>query len=167
MPKTRTSFRFKTTLAPIKAPFLKTAIYLPDEVIRQLPKGRVRVEGTFNGTPFSLAVQHLKDGSRYFSVSGPLRKAAGMELGDSVTVAFKLIDPDKLDIPEELEAILEQDEEARKAWDTLTRGYQRGLILYVTSVKNVDSRIRRALDLLNRAKAGLLHGQQRKRKNQA
>ena len=156
---TKLSFRFQTSLAPIKAAFLKTAIFLPREVVRQLPKGRVRVKGTFNGAPFALAVQHLKDGSRYFSVSAPLRKAAGIKIGDPVTVSFKIVDPDKVEIPEELEAVLSQDDEAREAWDKLTRGYQRGLIHYVTSVKNVDSRIRRALDLLNRAKAGMLLGQ--------
>lgn len=160
----KSSFRFQTSLAPIKAPFLKTAIFLPAEIIRQLPKGRVRVKGTFNGAPFALAVQHLKDGSRYFAVSAPLRKAAGIDLGDKVAVAFKTVDPDNVEIPEELEAVLAQDDRAREAWDKLTKGYQRGLIHYVTSVKNIDSRISRAIDTLNRAKAGMLQGQ-KKRQN--
>ena len=159
MPSSKLSFRFQTSLAPVRAAFIKTAIFLPPDIVRQLPKGRVRVEGTFNRAPFALAVLHLKDGSRFFSVSASLRKAAGIKLGDPVAVSFKIVDPDKLDIPEELEAILSEDDQARKAWNKLTRGYQRGLIHYVTSVKNVDSRIRRALDLMNRAKAGLLHGQ--------
>ena len=143
---------------------MKTAIFLPREIIRQLPKGRVRVEGTFNGAPFALAVLHRKDGSRYFSVSAPLRKVAGIKAGDPVVVLFKLVDPDKLEVPEELEAVLSQDDQAREAWDKLTTGYKRSLIYYVTSVKNVDSRINRSLDILNRAKAGLLHGQKTQRK---
>jgi len=80
-------------------------------------------------------------------------------------VKFKIVDPDKINIPEELEAVLEQDEDARKAWDKLTRGYQRGLIHYVTSVKNVDSRIKRAIDLMERAKTGQLYGQKNARKS--
>ena len=154
------SFTFRTTLAPITSALIKTAIFLPSGIIRQLPKGRIRVKGTFNGVPFALAVLHLKDGSRFFSVSAPLRKAAGIKVGDPVSVVFNLVDPDKLDIPEEFQAVLLQDDLARKAWDKLTTGYQRSLIHYVTSVKNVDSRIKRSLDLLERAKAGLLHGQQ-------
>ena len=59
-------------------------------------------------------------------------------------------------------AVLSQDGEGKDAWDKLTTGYQRSLIHYVTSVKNVDSRIKRALDLVNRAKLGLLHGQRTK-----
>ena len=153
------NFRFQTKLAPIEAVFMKSAIFLPKEIVRQLPEGRVRVKGTCNSIPFALAVQHLKDGARYFSVSGPLRKAAGIQIGDRVTVSFHLVDPDKLDVPEALQAVLDQDDAARKAWDKLTTGYRRSLIHYITSVKRVDSQINRALDLLNRAKAGLLHGQ--------
>ena len=157
------SFKFEAALSEIDAAFIKTAIYLPEKVIKQLPQGRVRVKGTFNGVPFALAVLHLKDGSRFFSVNASLRRAAQLRVGDRVHVHFKIVDPDKLDIPEELEAVLEQDDQARKAWDELTSGYQRSLIHYVTSVKNVDSRIKRSIDLLNRAKAGLLHGHKKGR----
>ena len=163
MPAPRMTFRFRTTLSEIEGLFIKTAIFLPEEIIHALPKGRVRVKGTMNSAAFALAVQHLKDGSRYFSVSAPLRKAAGIRMGDPVEVYFQLVDPDKLDMPEELEAVLDQDELAREAWDKLTTGYQRSLIHYITSVKNVDSRIKRSIDLLNRARAGLLHGQKKKR----
>lgn len=167
MPASKARFRFQTTLAPIEAPFMKTAIYLPGDVIRQLPKGRVRVKGTCNGAPFALAVQHLKDGSRYFSVSAALRKSAGIrKVGDRVVVTFKIVDPDELEIPEEMEAVLAQDDLAREAWEKLTIGYKRSLIIYITSVKNVDSRIARSLDLLSRAKAGLLHGQRNRRKKE-
>ena len=90
-------------------------------------------------------------------------RAAKIRVGDPVRVNFKIVNPDKLDIPEELQAILAQDDDARKAWEKLTTGYRRSLIHYVTSVKNVDSRIKRSLDLLNKAKAGLLHGQKKAR----
>jgi len=156
-------FQFETRLSEIDAVFIKTAIFLPGKIIRQLPAGRIRVKGTFNNAAFSLAVLHLKDGSRYFSVSAALRRAAKIRVGDPVKVNFKIVNPDKIDIPEELQAILSQDDDARKAWEKLTTGYRRSLIHYVTSVKNVDSRIKRSLDLLNKAKAGLLHGQKKSR----
>ena len=161
MAQLKKTFRFSAPLSPIKAVFLNTAIFLPDRVIRALPKGRVRVKGTFNKAPFALAVQHLKDGSRYFAVSAPLRKAAGIKTGDQVEVSFRLVDPDKIEIPEELQAVLDQDAAASAAWQKFTPGYQRGLVLYVTSVKNIDSRIKRALDLMERAKSGLLYSQKK------
>ena len=162
----KTRFRFSAPLSPVKAAFLNSVIFVPGKVVAQLPNGRVRVEGTFNGAPFALAVQHMKDGSRYFSVSAPLRKAAGIKVGDQVQVSFTLVDPDKVEIPEELEAVLAQDDRAMEVWNGLTRGYQRSLIHYVASVKNVDSRIDRALKLMDRAKAGLLQGQKKKPRRQ-
>ena len=161
MGRKKTDFQFETTLSEIDKPLMKTAIFLPDHIIEKLPPGRVRVEGKFNQAPFALAVQHMKDGSRFFSVSASLRKAAAIQIGDKVKVVFRIVDPDKLDMPEELEAVLAQDDEARKAWDKLSRGFQRSLIHYITSVKNVDSRIRRCLDTMARAKMGKLHGQRK------
>lgn len=161
MAKTKFDFQFETRLSDIDNPFIKTAIFLPGPIIKMLPPGRVRVEGKFNAAPFALAVQHMKDGSRYFSVSAALRKAAGIQLGDKVKVVFKIVDPDKVDVPEELDAVLAQDDEARAVWEQLPRGYQRSLIHYVTSVKNIDSRIKRSIDILTRAKMGRLHGQKK------
>ncbi|MDQ2656697.1 MAG: YdeI/OmpD-associated family protein [Bacteroidota bacterium] len=162
MPPGSKAFQFVVPLSEIEGLLVKTVIFLPREIIGKLPGGRIRVEGTFNDAPFALAVQHRKNGARYFSVSAPLRKAAAVKVGNPVRVKFRIVNPDKLDIPEELEAVLAQDDAAREAWYKLTLGYRRGLIHYVTSVKNVDSRIRRSIDLLNRAKAGLLHGQRKK-----
>jgi len=163
MPADQKSFSFEARLSEIDAVLIKTAVFLPADVVARLPKGRVRVKGTFNGAPFALAVQNLKDGSRYFAVGAPLRKAAMIKVGDKVVVKFRIVDPDELDVPEELEAVLAQDDAGKKVWDDLTTGYQRSLIHYITSVKNVDSRIKRALDLVNRAKAGQLHVQKKSR----
>jgi hypothetical protein len=162
MPPGSKAFQFVVPLSEIEGLLVKTVIFLPKEIVGKLPAGRIRVEGTFNDAPIALAVQHRKNGARYFSVSAPLRKAARIKLGDPVRVKFRIVNPDKLHIPEELEAVLAQDDAAKEAWDKLTLGYRRGLIHYVTSVKNVDSRINRSIDLLNRAKAGLLHGQKKK-----
>jgi hypothetical protein len=162
MPSKKTSFEFTTSLSDIDAVFMKTAIFLPANIVTELPTGRLRVKGTMNGAPFALAVQNLKDGSRYFSVGAPLRKAARVNVGERVVVKFKIVDPNVVEVPEELDAVLQQDPLAMKAWSKLTQGYQRGLIHYVTSVKNVDSRIKRAIDLMERAKAGSLHGQKKK-----
>jgi hypothetical protein len=152
------SYSFKTTLATIKGGLIHTVIYLPEKIVEQLPEGRVRTKGTMNGVPFALAPQYKKEAGRYFSVSASLRRSAKIEVGSKVDVIFNLVDPDELDIPEELDAVLQQDEEAMKAWNKLTIGYQRSLIHYVTSVKNVESRIKRSLELMEKAKFGKLAG---------
>jgi hypothetical protein len=161
MPRSKSSYSFKTSLAKIKGSLIPVVIFLPDEIVEALPTGRLRAKGTMNGIPFSLAPQYKKDGRRFFSVNASLRRSAGIKEGDQVNVTFKLVDPGVVELPEELEAVLAQDDEAMAVWNNFTKGLQRSLVHYVTSVKNVDSRIKRSLQMMEKAKLGLLSAQQR------
>lgn len=162
------TYKFAERITRIDAQFMQYILVLPDAIIEQIEaenegkKGRIRVEGTMNGASFALAIQNLKTGEKYFSVSNPLRKAAKIQLSVPVQVEFHLVDPDKLNIPEELIAVLNEDPEGKVAFENLTTGYKRSLIHYITSVKNVDSRIKRAIELVDKAKYGQLYGQQKK-----
>ena len=156
MGKGRTAFKFSTTLSNAKGNFISTVIYLPKEIVDMLPKGRIRTKGAMNGAVFALAPQYKKDGSRFFTVSSSLRKAAKIKAGDKVEVIFRLVGKDEIEMPEELEAVLSQDEKAKSVWKELTSGRQRDVIIYVTSVKNTDTRISRALQSIEKVKAGLL-----------
>jgi uncharacterized protein YdeI (YjbR/CyaY-like superfamily) len=159
------TFKFEARLTRIDALFMQYILVLPDEVLERIDKkGRIRVKGTMNGAPFALAIQNLKTGERYFSVSAPLRKAAKIQLSVPVQVVFELVDENQLDVPEELLAVLEEDPEGKAAFEQLTTGYKRSLIHYITSVKNVDSRIKRAIQLVQKAKNRQLHGQREKDK---
>ncbi len=90
----------------------------------------MRIEGTFNDAPVNLGIQSKKEGFYYVSVSAALRRAAKIKPGDVVRVKFTVADPEKLDMPEEMEAVLAQDEDAAKAWAELTTGIQRSLLHY-------------------------------------
>ena len=157
------TYTFTAHLTRIDAKFLQYILIVPEDILESIGnKGKVRTEGTINGHPFALAIQNLKTGERFFSISAPLRKAAKIQVSQPVTVAFKVVDPNKLDIPEELTAVLEQDQEGKKVFDAFTIGYKRGLIHYITSVKNVDSRIKRAMEIITKAKYRQLNGQREK-----
>lgn len=158
-------YTFETQLKKVHDSHVNTIIVVPDKIIKSLPaEGRVRTKGTFNNTPFALAIQFKKDGTRYFSFSAGLRKKARLGSGDPVKVRFWIVDPDLIDVPEELQAVLEQDLDAMKAWNSFTPGLQRGLAHYVNSVKNVDSRIKRAIEMMEKAKYGQLHAQKATKK---
>jgi len=158
-------YTFETRLKRVHDSHVDTIIVVPDKIIKSLPvEGRVRTKGTFNKTPFALAIQFKKDGTRYFSFSASLRRKARLGSGDPVKVRFWIVDPDEVDVPEELQAVLGQDLEAMKAWKSFTPGLQRGLAHYVNAVKNVDSRIKRALEIMEKAKYGQLHAQKMAKK---
>lgn len=148
------SFTFETRLTEYKDMLVSTVVEIPVEVVKKLPAGRVRVEGKLNQVPFNLAIQSKKNGPRYLSVSQAMRKSAGVKPNEKVKVTFAIVDPDKLELPEEMEAVLAQDDEAAKKWNKLTVGLQRSLVHYINSSKNVDVRIERALFLINKVKSG-------------
>lgn len=157
------TFSFTGKLEKIDLQLVHYILVVPQEIIEQLPKGRVRVKGEMNGTPFALAIQSMKTGERYFSMGGALRREVKVKkAGEVIKVTFHLVDSEELDIPEELEAVLAQDPEGAEVFNALTTGYKRGLIHYITSVKNVDSRIKRAIQLIEKAKHGQLHAQKEK-----
>jgi hypothetical protein len=147
-------FSFETRLIEYDDTLVSTVVELPGAIISKLPTGRVRVEGNLNAIPFNLGVQFKKSGARYLSISQSMRKLAKLKPGDKVKVTFTIVDPDKLELPEEMEAVLAQDEAGAKLWNKLTVGLQRSLVHYINSTKNVDLRIERALFLLNKVKSG-------------
>lgn len=55
-------------------------------------------------------------------------------------------------MPEELKVMLDQDEEGAQYFHQLTKGKQRSLIYLVGKVKNLDSRINKALAILSHLK---------------
>ena len=153
---------FFSVLEYISGTITHTGIVLPEKTLQELnqPK-RVRIEGTINGTPFNLAIQHIKDGRRFLMVGNTLRKEAKLKAGDKVEVIFTLADPDEIKLPEELIEVMEQDPEGKAVFSKFTPGLQRSLAHYVTSAKQVDTRIKRALELMDKVKSGKLHVQQK------
>lgn len=148
------SFSFETRLVEYKDMLVSTVVEIPKDVLVKLPTGRVRVEGKFNHVPFNLAIQSKKNGPKYLSVSLAVRRAVKIKPGDKVNVSFTVVDNDKLDLPEEMMAVLEQDDEGAKKWNRLTVGLQRSLVHYINSSRNIDVRIERALFLINKVKSG-------------
>jgi hypothetical protein len=162
--KSKNTFTFLAPLATIEGNYVEHGIFLPSELVAQLPAKRLRVKGTINGVAFALAIQYRKSGDRFFMINKKLVKEASLKLGSKAQVNFRLVDPDLVEVPEELEAVLEQDELASSVWATFPNGLRRSLIHYVTSAKSIDVRIKRSLELMEKAKLGLLYIQHSKKK---
>lgn len=137
-----------------------TAILIPDDIMDTRPQKGMRAEGFINQIPFNLAAQSQKIGPNYFMVSANLRRQLKAKAGDYVDIKFEWVSRDKLEIPEELQEVLLQDEEFNARFSTFTVGKQRGLVHFVASAKNTDTRIKRALDLAFKVKNNLLHSDQ-------
>lgn len=126
-------------------------LFLPDRLARSLPfdrHPRLRVRGEIADVPVSGAWLPTGDGRRYFLVSPAVCRAAQIGLGTRVEMRFRIDDPTRVDLPDELSAALERDRAAADAWRTLTPGTQRGLAHLVASARTAETRSRRLAAVL-------------------
>jgi len=149
------------------APVLRTErgminhyLLLPDEVAEAFRQAGVRrVLAVLNGRKYRRALTGRRDGGSCLIVGEALLKEIGAVPGDMVTVELEQDPhPDAVDLPEELTAVLEEDEAAAARFYGMTPGRQRSLALYVTTAKRGDTRIRRALELAFKLRTHTLAG---------
>jgi len=135
--------------------FIQVPVSIVEEMIALKVK---RVLGELNGAPFRLSLISDGEGGRKLMVGTSLRKAANTFEGSQVRVVlWPDPDPDRIDLPEEFEIVLEQDEEAARKYYALTPGKQRSLAYYASSAKQINTRIKRAIELANKLKNNSLY----------
>ena len=95
----------------------------------------------------------LGNGKAYITFSKARMKEANVALGDKVAVQLK---PDHsefgFDIPEEWNAVLDQDPIAKEQFLALKKGLQRATIYLVLQVKSSQGRIDKSLSILENLK---------------
>jgi hypothetical protein len=156
------TYKFTGRLEALGAVSTNFGIIIPEEILESLPAAkRYRVKGLMNKTPFSLAINSIKGGIKYFAVGKTLKKACKLRQGEEVDISFYIVDVNIVDLPEELIEVLAQDEDGNNIWQSFKPGMQRSLAHYVFSVKNTDSRIKRALEIIHKAKTGTLFSQKK------
>lgn len=125
-----------------------TFLTLPKTASASLPsRGMTSVEGTINGYHFRATLEPDGKKSHWLKVSGKLRKAAGAEAGDVVTLdiapAGKEPEPR---VPADLRKALASAPRARTAWKDITPIARRDWIQWIVSAKRPETRARRIIN---------------------
>jgi len=100
---------------------------------------------------YSCGLNHLGDGNFFIIVATRYMKKIGKQVGDVIT--FEIIeDPNPLgvEIPEVLNVLLEQDEDAKTIFENMTDGRKRTLIYTILRTKNIDKQVEMTLEFLNK-----------------
>ncbi len=153
-------YTFKNVLqVGFNSHFIQVPQYLIDKINL---KGRIRVNGEINGFKFNLAIQKTKEDLYYFYFGKKLVKDAKLIIDLEYEVSFTLADINELQLPEVLEMLLEQDEAYNAAWNKFSIGLKRSFCVHISGTKNIDSQIKRATDILDKAIKGELFSQRKK-----
>ena len=116
-----------------------------------------RVVVTFNqGHRWHAALMAHGAFGHYIMVGKQQLKKAGLDGDEEIEVEL-VADTSKYgaEVPEELEAVLETDPEGQRAFEGMTDGGKRSVIFMVARYKTTDSRIEKALDVLEKLKLGI------------
>ncbi len=151
---------FSTRIERLETGMRYHVVPVPEEVSGSfLDAGHRRVLATINGHETRRAFQGPKDGGRYLVLGKAELKAAGVALGDVVTVSLVPDpEPDAIDLTPEFIEALKQDEAARERWESFPRGRQRSLAHYLTSPKRAETRLRRAIEIAEKLRTYTLYG---------
>ncbi len=129
-------------------------ITVPAEVVEAVGGFNTRLLCSLNGhKKMHSGLMGKGDGRGMIIVNKKRQKEWCLNFGEEITATIEL-DHSKygVEMPEELEALLEQDTEGCLLFETLTPGQQRYIIGYVDGVKSIQKRIDRAILLINNLK---------------
>ncbi len=121
---------------------------VPKEVSDTLPRrGRTSVEGAINGHSFQATLEPDGQLSHWLKVSIELQEAAGVAVGDSLTIEMSPVDeePDPK-VPADLEKALAAAPDARRTWNSATSIARLDWIHWVVSAKQIKTREKRIRD---------------------
>jgi hypothetical protein len=151
-------YSFDSFLDKTDGKFMSHFIPVPPEFLdKHKIKVRTRINGNINGHDFNLAIQSMKNGIFYLSASRDFCRQTKLKPGDKMTIHFTIADKNELNVPEELLEVIEQDDHFKLHWNGFSIGVRRGLSHYVASAKSIDTRIKRAIEIMNKSLKGELH----------
>ncbi len=150
---TNEALRFTATIAIVGVnPFVD----VPESISRKLGGRRhIPVSMTINGHPFAANLVPLGGGRFRLYLNGPMRKAAGKDVGDRVTIGLTLDDTPRIEpVRPELAAALAADPSAKEVFEGLSQSRQKEILRYLNRLQKPES-IARSVDRVIR----VLHGE--------
>lgn len=135
-----------------------TVVFLPAAVAAELPlreHPRLRVRGEMDEYPFARAWQPTGE-TWFLMIPKEVLKQGGYQLGDWINVRFNIDDQEAVDVPEALAAALAEDEEFRAAWEGLTAGRRRSVVVRVESAKTPATAAKRVAEVRELVVSGRL-----------
>lgn len=146
------SFKAKIEIIGIN-PF----VYLPARVLKSIfiqtgrDKGPIPVCGTIDGHPYiQTLVKYSGDWRLY--INGPMLKAAGKQVGDTITLTIEFDTVDRV-VPmhPKLRKALKENKMAKETFNKLPPSRQKEIIRYISHLKteaSVDKNVSRAIEFL-------------------
>jgi hypothetical protein len=148
--------KFKGVLTPTARGGGGTLVPVPREVAARLGlKGMPKVKAVIAGHPYRGSLMPMGDGTYCLGVLKAIQEAAGIVLGDSVTIELALdISPRTVEVPSDLAEALARDKKAAAAWDALSYTNKKEAARGIEEAKRTETRQRRLDGVLRKLRSG-------------
>ncbi|MFN8440833.1 MAG: YdeI/OmpD-associated family protein [Caldilineaceae bacterium] len=145
--------QFRTTI--LQGDKTTTGIQVPSEVVESLGAGkRPPVRVTIKGYTYRSSIA-VMGGVYMVGVSAEHRKGAGVAGGDTVDVDIELdTEPRTVTVPDDFQAALEQDAEAKRFFEGLSYSNKLRLVLAIEDAKTAETRQRRIVKTVSQLHDG-------------
>ena len=132
------------------------AFVLDDEQVAAVGEGAKRfpVVATVNGYEWRTSVTRMR-GEFLVGLNREVREGAGVQAGDTVTLALRLdTAPREVEVPEALARALDADPAARAAFEKLAFTHRKEFARWIDEAKREQTRDRRVAQALDMIRAG-------------
>jgi hypothetical protein len=128
---------------------------IPESLIKKFEPHK-RAICTIHEISFHCAFMRKKEGGYFVNVGATVLKKIKLKKGASFTATFKEdTTKHQFELPIEFEEVLKTDDKAKKIFEALTEGNQRGLLYLVTKIKSWDKKIEKSLLIAEKIKLGI------------
>jgi hypothetical protein len=115
--------------------------------------GRIAVRGTLNAAPIRATLIPARRRRHRLFVNGGMRTAAGVSVGDTVSLALWPTPPDAVPLPPDLASALRREPGARAAFGALSAPHRLQLLRHINDPRTPATRRRRISDVIAHALA--------------
>jgi hypothetical protein len=122
-----------------------TLVPVPKEVAAKLGlKGMPKIQAVIGGTPYRGSLMPMGDGTYCLGVLKSIQEAAGVGVGDRITILLELdTEPRTVEPPADLASLLARDEKAAAAWEKLSFTNKNEIARSLVEAKKPETRERR------------------------
>ena len=133
-----------------------TLVAVPSDVAAQLKlKGMPKVRAVIAGRRYRGSLMPMGDGTYCLGVLKSLQEAAGVGVGDVITIELELdTAPRTVVLPTDLAAALVRDRHATAAWDALSYTNKKEMARSLEEAKKPETRARRLVLAVEKLRAG-------------
>src|SRR2546426_2540620 len=132
-----------------------TLVPIPRDVQAKLGlKGMPKIQAVIEGTPYRGSLMPMGDGTYCLGVLKSIQAAAGVGVGDRITVLIELdTEPRTVEAPPDLAAVLARDKKAAAAWEKLSYTNKKEMARSLEESKQSETRKRRLAAALEKLRA--------------